>query len=312
MRMVIVFSFLALLMTFGASGCVSFNAEKRAPMIGETINVGGVDMHVLTAGPRESAKPPVVLIHGASVNLRDMKIALGDQLSKDRLVVMIDRPGRGYSSRPKNGYALNEQARLIHGVVEALGVSRPVLVGQSLGGAVALRYALNYQDSMHGLVLLAPVSHEWPGGVAWHNHVSDTPVLGAVFRRLVVPIYATFVAKGAVQESFSPDSAPDNYFEESGLALLFRAKDFQSNASDVVHLESEIREQQDLYGNLHLPVAIVTGESDVTVSPEIHAKTLNKQVATSELTLIPDTGHALHHSQTDKIIEIIDEISAAR
>ncbi|MEZ5892283.1 MAG: alpha/beta fold hydrolase [Parvularculaceae bacterium] len=52
------------------------------------------------------------------------------------------------------------------------------MVGQSLGGAVALAYALDYQDEMSGLVLLAPVSHEWPGDVAWYNKASGCRVAG--------------------------------------------------------------------------------------------------------------------------------------
>ena len=301
-----------LLLLAGVSGCASWSAEKSAPMIGQTIDVEGVSLHVFEAGPAHSDLPPVVLIHGASVNLRDMKMSLGDPLARDRRVVLIDRPGRGYSDRPKDGYELAVQARLIRGAVEALGIERPVVVGQSLGGAVALNYALQYQNEMTGLVLLAPVSHEWPGGVAWYNDASQIPVLGLLLRRLVIPIYGQISAKGGIKESFAPNDAPEDYYERSGLALLFRAKDFKSNAADVANLKAEIIAQQSRYGELRLPVAIVTGTSDSTVSPDIHSKQLAQEVDQASLLLLPNTGHALHHAETAVILDVINEISTGR
>ena len=129
-----------LLIIFGAaalvaflSGCAAWNAERNAPMLGERVSINGAALHVLDIGPRDSAKPPVVLIHGASVNLRDMKIALGDALSEDRRVILIDRPGRGYSGRPKDGHRIAVQAQYIRDAVAALEVENPVVVGN--GGA---------------------------------------------------------------------------------------------------------------------------------------------------------------------------------
>ncbi len=294
----------------GLSGCATWNAERNAPMIGEWVDVDGERIHVFAAGPRDSAKPPVVLIHGASANLRDMQMSLGEALSNDRFVLMIDRPGRGYSERPKNGYALDVQARYIHGVVNSYGLENPLIVGQSLGGAVALNYALQYQDEMSGLVLLAPVSHEWPGGVSWYNSASQIPVIGFFLRQLVIPVYGQLAAKEGIEESFSPDAAPENYYERSGLALLFRPKDFKSNAADIANLKDEIKKQQGRYNELKLPVAIVTGTADTTVSPDIHSKTLATEIDGASLTLLPDTGHALHHSETEKILEVIDSLVA--
>lgn len=310
MRMLLYFAFAAVfVMLAGLSGCASLNAEKRAPLIGERVDVGGIAMHALTAGPRDSEKPPVVLIHGASVNLRDMKVALGDGLSKDRFVVMVDRPGRGYSERPENAHELKTQAATIKGVVDALGVKNPIIVGQSFGGAVALRYALEYQEEMSGLVLLAPVSHEWPGGVDWHNHAATTPGAGFLFRRLIIPAYGALVAKDAVEASFAPNEPPENYYGRAGVALLFRAGDFKANATDIIHLKDEIRAQQSRYRELAIPVAVATGTSDDTVSPEIHSKTLAEEIDGASLTLFPETGHALHHARSDEIIGLINQIS---
>ncbi|MEO0878492.1 MAG: alpha/beta hydrolase [Pseudomonadota bacterium] len=304
-------AFLILLALFGAaSGYATINAERNAPPVGEFVSVEGEKLHLLErGGDHKGVRPSIVLIHGASVNLRDMDIALGERLAQRYHVLMIDRPGRGYSSRPAKGWALDSQARLIKAAIDARGLNDPIIVGQSLGGAVALSYALQYQDEMRGLVLLAAVSHEWPGGVAWYNSASATPVVGFLLRRLVIPIYGQFIGPESVASSFAPDEAPANYFSRAGVPLLFRPKEFRNNAADIVNLKDEIIRQQDRYGVLNLPVAIVTGLQDTTVSPDIHSRALARDVDGASLTLLEDTGHALHHAEPARIIAIIDALA---
>ncbi len=304
----IIFTALLLLLS-GISGCASWTAERKAPPLGTFIEIDGERIHVVDTGPRDAKQPPVVLIHGASVNLRDMKIALGDRLATDRRVIIMDRPGRGYSTRKKDGFRLDLQARAIKAVADELQVEKPIIVGQSFGGAVALSYALQYQDEMAGLVLLAPVSHEWPGGVVWYNNLSGWPIAGFMFRRLLVPLYGQLNAQTGILSSFEPDTPPQQYYEESGLVLLFRAGDFKSNAADIRNLKAQIKEQQNRYGELKLPVAIVTGTADTTVSPSIHSEQLASDIKGAALTLLPGVGHALHHARTDEILTVINDLS---
>jgi len=301
---------LLLVSLLALGGCATWRAEKNAPPVGKLIAVDGESIHLVDIGPRDSSLPPVVLIHGASVNLRDMKMALGDELAQSRRVIIVDRPGRGYSTRPADGWRLEKQAQLIRDAIAIAGVKRPIIVGQSFGGAVALAYALRYQDEMSGLVLLAAVSHEWPGGVAWYNKASGWPVLGFLLRRIVIPVYAPFAAKSGVEKSFAPNDAPEGYYERSGLTLLFRSHDFKSNASDLRHLKAQIIQMQGDYGTLSLPTAIVTGDADTTVSPTLHSAALSREIADPIYLILPETGHALHHAEKEKIIEIIDQVSA--
>jgi pimeloyl-ACP methyl ester carboxylesterase len=300
-----------LLCLFVIGGCASWRAERVSPPVGAFVEIDGERLHVLDIGPRDSALPPVVLIHGASVNLRDMKLALGDALSETRRVVMIDRPGRGYSTRPDDGWRLDRQAQLIRGAVKALGIERPIVLGQSFGGAVALSYALQYQDEMAGLVLLAPVSHEWPGGVAWYNKVSGWPVVGTLFRRLVIPVYAPVSAKGSVLKSFAPDTAPEGYYEKAGVPLLFRARDFRNNAADLRRLKAQIIEMSGRYGDIRIPAAVMTGADDPTVSPTIHSAALAREIPGVDYEVLANTGHALHHSQTARVLAALERVSAA-
>ncbi|MCA8887431.1 MAG: alpha/beta hydrolase [Parvularculaceae bacterium] len=287
-------------------------AERNAPPLGEFVDVDGARIHLVDLAPDDPAGPPIVLIHGASVNLRDMWLALGDDLAKARRVIVVDRPGRGYSTRPADGWRLDVQARLIHDALIEKGVERPVIVGQSFGGGVALAYALQYQREMSGLVLLASVSHEWPGDVAWYNQASGWPLAGFLLRRLVIPVYGPLAAKDGVIKSFAPDEAPENYYEKSGLTLLFRPHDFKNNAADLRQLKSQIIEMSRRYGELTLPMAIITGADDDTVSPTLHSAALAATLTHAEYQVLPDTGHALHHSETATIIDVIERLADRR
>lgn len=284
-------------------------AEHNAPPLGEFVDVDGARIHVVDIVPDNPTGPPIVLIHGASVNMRDMKLALGDRLGVSRRVIILDRPGRGYSTRPADGWRLDVQARLINEALAKIGAERPLIVGQSFGGGVALAYALQYQQEMSGLVLLASVSHEWPGAVAWYNQASGWPVAGFLLRRLVIPVYGPFAAKSGVIKSFAPDEAPENYYEKSGLTLLFRAHDFKSNAADLRHLKPQIIEMSRRYGELTLPMAIITGADDTTVSPTLHSAALAATLSHAEYQVLPDTGHALHHSETATIVAAIERLA---
>jgi len=304
--MILVGVFLSLALV---GGCATWRAERKSPPIGRFVEVDGARIHLVEIGPQDAGQIPVVLIHGASVNLRDMKIALGEDLARTRRVIVVDRPGRGYSTRPDDGWRLDIQADLIHQAVRAAGIEKPIVVGQSFGGAVALAYALRHQEDMSGLVLLAAVSHEWPGGVAWYNKASGWPVVGTLLRRLVIPVYAPIAAKRGVIKSFRPDEAPAGYYEEAGITLLFRAKDFRNNASDLRNLKPQIVKMAETYSAIRIPTAIITGADDKTVSPIRHSAALSRELPDAYYEVLPDTGHALHHSEKAKIIAAIDRVA---
>jgi len=290
---------------FAAERAASSAAERRAPPVGLFAEIEGHRLHYLDIGNREA--PPVLLIHGASVNMRDMQIALGDALAPSHRVIIVDRPGRGYSARPEDGWRLAVQARLLRGLLDHLGVVRPVVVGQSFGGAVALAYAIEFPEATGGLVLLAPVSHEWPGAVAWYNRVSGWPAIGPALRRLVIPFYAPLAARPGVEKSFLPNKAPENYYENSGLSLLFRPSDFKANAADLRGLKAEVTAMSPRYRDITAPTYLLTGADDRTVSPKIHSNALSEAIPGIVFALLDDTGHAIHHARRDAVLRAISE-----
>jgi pimeloyl-ACP methyl ester carboxylesterase len=171
--------------------------EASHPPAGPFVEVESVRLHIAEMGlarDAPGAEPAVVLIHGASGNMEDMRLALGETLAASYRVVLIDRPGHGWSSRPADAsYASPErQAELVAKALEQLGVGRAVLVGHSWGGALATAYALAFPDRTAGLVLLSAVTHPWPADPGWYNNLALLP--GPLFLRTLVYPLSFFLA----------------------------------------------------------------------------------------------------------------------
>ena len=130
--------------------------EATVPPLGRFVQVGDTRLHIVEQG----TGPALLLVHGLGAQLRNFTYALTARLAADFRVVCVDRPGCGYSTRPAHVPAsLPGQAATIAGLIATLGLDRPIIVGHSYGGAVALALTLNHPTAVGGLALLAPLTH---------------------------------------------------------------------------------------------------------------------------------------------------------
>jgi pimeloyl-ACP methyl ester carboxylesterase len=289
--------------------------ERSHPVAGRLIPVTGGRLHVVDLAPGGIAQdaPPVVLLHGASGNLNDMRIALGERLARSRRVILIDRPGHGWSDRP-GGIADADPARqaaLVREALDALGITRAVVVGFSWSGSLATAFTLAYPDRVAGLVLLAPVTHPWPRAIAWYNQIATTPVLGPLFARTLALPLGMILLDPSARNVFAPQAMPDGYVENAAAALVLRPAEFLANAFDVTELSGHLVAQSKRYGEIRAPTVIVTGDRDRTVSREIHAQTIAAMVPGAELIVLPGIGHMLHHAAPEVVIDAIERVSAS-
>lgn len=123
------------------------------------VEVGGARLHYHEAG--DPAAPPVVLLHGfvaSSYVWRDVLVPLADAGLR---AVAPDLLGSGFSAKPRGGeYTIETQARVVVGLLDALGIGRATLVGSSYGGAVAAVCALDYAERVGRLALVGAVSND--------------------------------------------------------------------------------------------------------------------------------------------------------
>ena len=174
----------------GAGAAVTFIGvrliERAHPPRGRFIEIDGLRQHVVELGEHAGAAdaPPIVLLHGAGCNLEDMRLALGERLAARYRVILLDRPGLGWSERRGGeGSSPTYQAAMLNAVLDRLDVDRAIVVGHSWGGLLALTFALDYPQRVAGLVVIAPPTHPWLG----HDDVAQFGICASPCRMVVRP-----------------------------------------------------------------------------------------------------------------------------
>lgn len=285
-------------------------ARAQYPPVGRVIEVEGTRVHVRVEGHG----PDVVLIHGASGNLRDFTFSLAGRLARDFRVIAFDRPGLGWTERlPGHGGAGSsrgespaEQAALLHAAAERIGVQNPVVVGHSYGGAVALAWGLERPGATRALVLLAGAAMPWPGGLGALYAINGSAVGGAT----VVPLITALAPRGAIDDAvasvFAPQHPPPGYAVHMGVGLSLQRGALRANAQQVQSLRPHIVRMSRRYADtLTMPVEIVHGTEDTIVPMDIHSEPLAEFLPDANLTRLAGVGHMPHHADEDSVVAAI-------
>lgn len=289
--------------------------ERAYPPRGRFVEIDGLRQHVVELdGDASIEAPPIVLLHGAGCNLEDMHVALGERLAARRRVVLVDRPGQGWSEGAEGaepqGSSPAQQARVLRQLLDRLGIGRAVLVGHSWGGTLALTFALDHPDRVAGLVLLAPPTHPRLRSLTALYTVLAAPFAGWFFAHtLVLPLAAAALGPG-VRAPFRPQAPPQRYLQRSAAYLLLRPKVFLANARDIAGLEKFLARQVARYGELAAPTVIIAGDSDEIVPPQHHAMALAPLLPAARLIVLPRVGHMPHHAAPDVVAEEIEALLA--
>jgi pimeloyl-ACP methyl ester carboxylesterase len=281
--------------------------ERLYPARGRMIEVAGATLHVLELGPRDVAGPPIVMIHGASSNLEAMRQPLGVKLAQHHRVILIDRPGHGWSPRAREADSTPAiQGRMIDEALQKLGAGPVILAVHSWSGALGARMALDYPGRIAGLVMLAPVAYPWPGGVGWYNDVVTTPVIGPLLAYTVTLPLGLLLAKPGARNVFLPQIMPENYVGRTATPLLLRPREFLANARDLVTLKAAVVEQAPRYGEIRVPTVVISGDADKTVSTSIHSRPFAQAVKDAKLIVLPNVGHMIQNAAPELVISEID------
>jgi pimeloyl-ACP methyl ester carboxylesterase len=307
----LVLAALAIMTAFGIA-----RIEAAHPPAGQFIEIEDVRLHVADIGLARGspgAEPAVILVHGASGNMEDMRLALGEKLAAAHRVILIDRPGHGWSSRPPgDAYASPaRQAQLVAKALERLGVQRAILVGHSWGGAFVTAYALAFPERTAGLVLLSAVTHPWAADPGWYNKLALLPWIGPLFVHTLVYPLSFLLTPGISRQVFAPQPVPDDYLRRAAIRLLLRPKTFFANARDLALLRDFVAGQAPCYGDLQSPTIIITGDRDIMVSPKINAYALAAILPAARLISLEGIGHMPHHAAPQAIAAAIDELADA-
>ena len=311
---IIVVAALALLALATQAGVIVL--ERSYPPRGQRVAVTGASLNVVELGQSEFGKsdaagPPILLIHGASSNLEAMRRPLGEMLAQRHRVILIDRPGHGWSARDRETDSTPDvQARMIAEALAKLDSGPVIVVVHSLAGALGARLALDYPDRVAGLVLLAPVTHPWYGGVGFYNQLVTTPVIGKLLAYTITLPLGLLVAEQGARNVFLPQPMPENFVKDSATPLLLRPREFLANARDLVTLKAAVEEQSPRYTEIRTPVTIISGDVDKTVSTVIHSRMFAKAVPGAKLIVLPGIGHMIQNAVPELVVSEIEAMAA--
>lgn len=281
-------------------------AEKENPPEGRFLTVDGIRLHYKESGEGS----PVVLLHGNGVYSVDFDASgLARQLSGHHRVIMIDRPGYGYSERPRTTvWTPHAQGELLLRALEQLGVESPVIVAHSWGTTVAVSMALSRADYVRGLVLL--------GGYYYPSVRLDVPllsppaipVLGDILRYTISPLVARALWPALSKQMFSPRPIAAS-FRRLPVWMMLRPSQLRAGAAESAMMVPAAMMLRKHYAELTVPVALIAGSGDLMSNPARNSGRLHGEVPQSTLRIEPETGHMIHYAHPELVERAVDEIT---
>ncbi len=236
---------------------------------------------------------PVVLIHGIGSSMYGWRYQLPPIVAAGYRVVAFDNRGFGFSDKPAHGYSNAAYAHLVVSLLDSLGISSAVLIGHSMGGAIAAEVALSYPDRVRGMVLIDAAGYgvRWPGVLK----LARWPVLGALatsFRGRWVTgriLRSTFadprkVTEADVDQYYAP--VPDPGF---GRALRGVLREFRFDSLGGGRL-----------GKVETPTLILWGEADRWI-PVRDGTRFARELPRSEFVVVARTGHDAAEESPDQV-----------
>ena len=283
-------------------------AERRNPPTGRFITVDGVRLHYVERGTGN----PLVLLHGNGSMIQDFESSgLIDLAAKSYRVIAFDRPGFGYSDRPRSTVWTPEaQADLINAALRQMGVSQPLVLGHSWGTLVAVALALKYPRNIQALILASGYYYPTLRADVLVLSPPAMPVIGDLLSHTISPIIGRLIWPLLLRKIFGPSPVPKKFvgFPEE---MAMRPSQIRAAAAETALMIPAAKSFGKGYGYLKMPVVIVAGTEDQLIEPQQSAR-LHRDIVQSTLRRIPSTGHMVHQTATAEVMSAIDMVASQK
>lgn len=284
-------------------------AEKRNPPLGQFVEVDGVRLHYVERGSGE----PLVLLHGNGSMAQDFLISgLVDLASTRYRVIVLDRPGYGWSERPRaRAWTPAAQADLLGKAVAEIGATGKIhILGHSWGTLVALEWALRHAERVASLTLAGGYYYPTRRIDALLVSGNAAPVLGDVTRHTMTPMAGRLAWPLILRALFGPAPTPE-HFSRFPRAFALSPRSLRAAAEEAAMMVPAASKLQGRYLHLKAPVTILAGEGDRIVSTEEQSVRLHNDIAGSELRVFPRVGHMIHHTDPRGVLDAIQSVGVA-
>lgn len=304
---------LILLLAVIIAGLVWFTAntakrvEALLPPRGQFMDIDGQRIHYIDTG---GTKPAIVMIHGLGGNLLHFGYAMADKLAADYRVILVDRPGAGYSTRPDDAPAtLTAQAKAIATLIRRLGLKQPLVVGHSLGGALSLAIALDHPDCAGGLALLAPLTHAREDvPEVFQGLVIASPLLRKAIAWTVATPLGIRRGPAVLKEVFAPEAAPADFPMRAGGLLGLRPSAFYATSTDLMAASETLPGYMARYRSLDIPMAMLFGRGDRLLDYRGQGEAMKIVCPALDLELM-EGGHMLPITVPDRCVALVRRVA---
>ncbi len=268
--------------------------------------VGRGTLATATIGAGDYDAPPVVLLHGLGATAASL-LPLQWELARDHRVEAPDMPGFGDSAKPRGAYDAAFFVRWLRGYLDALGIERCVLVGNSLGGRVAIEAGLALPERVRALVLLCPS----PAFRRVRQLVPLVRLLPSDLARLPIPVPHAMVVEGVRSMMSVPERLPQTWYDAGAdeFQRVWRSaaarRAFVASARQI-YLEQAYGERGfwDRLPSLGVPSLFVWGDRDRLV-PASFARHVAGAVPTSAAVVLDDCGHVPQMELPDETAAVV-------
>lgn len=238
----------------------------------------------------EGQGPATALIHGLGGFAESWRHNI-PALARHSRVIALDLPGSGRSGKPRRAYTVGFLAQALDGLLRALGVERVRLVGHSLGGAVAARYALDQPGRVERLALLGAAVPGFHLRPSWIYRTLSVRGVGEILSSFLTPrICAT-----ALERCFAnPDPAEIRFFVEHEYAARASLEGRAAYLSLLRAVKTDFTEGAEAYraalGRLRPNVLVIHGLQDRVV-PLAHARQVAEELGIVQPRWLDNCGH---------------------
>ena len=284
-------------------------AERENPPTGKFVEVDGVRLHYIERGVGE----PLVLLHGIDSMVQDFESSgLIEMAAKKYRVIVFDRPGFGYSERPRGRiWSPQAQADLVHKALEQIGISRAIVLGHSWAASVAAALALKHPSAVSSLILASGYYYPTARADVVAASGAAVPVVGDIMSYTLLPIIKRLMWPLAMRKIFGPARVPKK-FERFPKEMTFRPSQIRASAAESALMIPGALAVRGAYPDLKMPVAIIAGESDRVIDINEQSARLHRDVEQSTLHRVAGAGHMVHQTATDSVMLAIDEAAGAK
>ncbi|TPN88380.1 alpha/beta fold hydrolase [Mesorhizobium sp. CU2] len=291
-----------------ATRLIAAKAERLVPACGKFVEIDGNRIHYVEEGEGR----PIVFVHGLGAQLHHFRRTLFGRFGSGYRLIALDRPGSGYSVRASGATGrLPEQADVIRRFIEKLGLERPLVVGHSLGGAIALTLAVEHPQTVSGIALLSPLTH-------LESRIRQRFDLLYVPSRLLRRILAYTVAIPAslryaeptMRFIFAPQAVPADYMIGGGGWLGLRPAHYFATSSDVVAVDEDLGRIEQRYGEIEMPAGILFGSADRVIGEAVHGEPMLDRIQGLDFERIEGLGHMPQFVDAERVVAFIRRIAA--